>query len=340
MGKGDLVIHCAVLSKPTKESVELLEYLLKTCPEFIEKRTSEGDSPLMLACKLGRIQYVKVLLSFGADQSTKNAKGENIIHAALHGNPAATQLKTLLDLLDTDLRSHLFLQRKSLQENGTTPLHAWVSQVCGLDTSGHNTNQHFFSRDFGQIAGVHRGQEGVVAMAKLLLDYSKGEELDMLNGAGETCLHTAVKRDVISLVKVFVDFKPQLLQRENAVGRTPAELAHDELQSQTFKRPHNNLNSGRENKLEQLPRKDPGLFAGKAVLKSKSPAEIKAKAKAIGLSGDYDAMVIDPLLSFMGTGEGRLWVGPAYQRPEEDHLGLLLDVSSAAPRQTPLSEPQ
>lgn len=331
MGKDDLVIHCAVLSKPTKESVELLEYLLKTCPDFIEKKNSDGDSPLMLACKLGRVEYVKVLLSGGADQSTKNAKGENIIHAALHGNPSAAQLRILLELLDADLRSHLFLQRKSLQENGTTPLHTWVSQACGLGTSGDNPNQHHYNRNYSHVPSVYRDQEAVVAMARLLLEYSKGEELDMLNGAGETCLHTAVKSDKISLVKVLVDFKPQLLLRENAVGRTPAELAHDQLQSQTFERPQTQSYNRHEDKLERLPDKDLGTFAGKAMFKGKSLAEIKAKTAALGLSGDYDAKVIGPLLSAMGTGEG----APGSAPPASDLKKIIWDFCSTALAQYP-----
>ncbi|KAG5975066.1 hypothetical protein E4U56_004035, partial [Claviceps arundinis] len=33
--------------------------------------------------------------------------------------------------------------------------------------------------------------------------------LDLLNGAGGTCLHTAVKQDMLSIVKVLVDHNPQ-----------------------------------------------------------------------------------------------------------------------------------
>ncbi|PNY28377.1 Uncharacterized protein TCAP_01697 [Tolypocladium capitatum] len=257
----------------------------------------------MLACKLGRIEYVKVLLSGGADQSTKNAMGENLIHAALHAAPTAAHLELLLELLDADLRSHLLRQRKSLRENGTTPLHTLVSQACGLGPCGDDWNHYRYNNNsYNHIPRVNRNQEVVVSMAKLLLEYSKGEELDMLNGAGETCLHTAVRRNMISLIKVLVDFKPQLLLREDAVGRTPAELAHDQLQSQTFARPHDRHCNRRETYLHRLP--DIGTFASRAMFKGKSPAEIKAKTEALGLSGDYDAKDIGALLCALGTGEG------------------------------------
>ncbi|PWI66622.1 hypothetical protein PCL_04760 [Purpureocillium lilacinum] len=307
----DLVIHCAVLSTVTKESVELLEYLVKACPEFIEKKTASGDTPLMVACSLGRIEYVKTLLAAGADQSTRNASGENIVHASLKGNPTAAQVKLLMEILDSDLRKHLFLQRKSLEQNGTTPLHTWISRVCGLSDSGETPSYyHYNSNYYNQTPSEYRDQEVVVAMAKLLLEYSNGEELDMLNGAGETCLHTAVKREVISLVRVLVDFKPQLLFRENAVGRTPAEIAHDQLQSQTFEKPNSRYWNRTSRTVDDLINKSVGDFAVDAEAKNSDSDTIKDKLRNLGLSGDYDKEDLVPLLAAMGTGDGKSGSSP------------------------------
>ncbi|UNI14911.1 hypothetical protein JDV02_001490 [Purpureocillium takamizusanense] len=302
----DLVIHCAVLSTVTKESVELLGYLVNACPEFIEKKTSSGDTPLMVACSLGRIEYVKTLLAAGADQSTRNASGENIVHASLKGNPTAAHIKPLMEILDSDLRKHLFLQRKSLEHNGTTPLHTWISRVCGLSDSGETTSYYHYNRSYyNQAPSEYRDQEVVVTMAKLLLGYSNGEELDMLNGAGETCLHTAVKREVISLVKVLVDFKPQLLLRENAVGRTPAEIAHDQLQSQTFEKPNDHYRHRTSTAVEDLINKHVDNFATESKADKADDATIKGKLQALGLSADYDEGDLVSLLAAMGTSGGK-----------------------------------
>ncbi|KAM4059065.1 ankyrin repeats (3 copies) domain-containing protein [Hirsutella rhossiliensis] len=303
----DLVIHCAILSESTAESRVLLEYLVRARPESIEKKTTEGETPLMLACRLGRVAHIKVLLDADADQSTRNKKGENLLHAALWGNPTAAKVKHLLDMFDADLRRHLFKQRKSLGENGTTPLHSWISQVCGMDAAVDSLRGFPCSIQFALPPNAYRSRGLVVEMAKLLLDYSGGEELDMLNGAGETCLHTAVKSEMISLVKVLVDFEPQLLLRENAVGRTPAELAHDQLQNQIFERPTPQYSNNQQNKLQELPGKSPGDFVDKAMFRSRSIRELRSGTESLGLSGDYGVDAVGPISFALGRGEG--WPG-------------------------------
>ncbi|CAM1506895.1 Fc.00g065360.m01.CDS01 [Cosmosporella sp. VM-42] len=291
----ELVIHCAVLADPGVEANELLEYLVEACPAALEKKNSSGDSPLMAACRLGRIEYVKILLDAGADQSTRNSKGENIIHAAIAQNPKAHQLRVLLDLLDADLRSHLFLQRKNLNENGTTPLHTWVSQACGVQeepTWNRRYHNSYNSKPYGR-------EKDVIDMLKLLLEYSKGGELEMLNGAGETCLHTAIMHDMVSLAHELVKFKPRLVYRENAVGRTPAELAHDRLVGEKFRKPET-MKLDKHSKLENIVNKKPEDFLGQARLKAKTPEQKKELLVNLGLSGYYDTDEIIKTLASMG----------------------------------------
>lgn len=293
----DLVIHCAVLAEPGDEANELLEYVVDACPAALEKKNTMGNTPLMVACRLGRVDFVKILLEANADQSTRNAKGENILHAALTHNPKAAQLKPLLDLFDADLRSHLFLQRKNLHENGTTPLHTWVSQACGVQEDNGRYRYNYYS---SYNTKPYTKEKDVVDMLKLLLEYSKGEELEMLNGAGDTCLHTAIMNDMVSLVNVLVQFKPRLLYRENAVGRTPAEVAHDRLTGQKFAKPET-LTLNKHEKLAHLPNDKPGEYADQARLKNKTPEQLKEMLTKVGLSGHYDRDVIVQILASMGV---------------------------------------
>lgn len=285
----------------------LLEYLVRARPESIEKKTIQGETPLMIACRLGRVTHSKVLLDAGADQSVRNKKGENLIHAALWGNPTAAKIQHLLEMLDAELRRHMFKQRKSLGENGETPLHGWISRLCGLEAAVDSLQRFQCGTQFAPPPNAYRSQGLVVEMAKLLLDYSGGEELDMLNGAGETCLHTAVKGEMISLVKVLVDSEPQLLLRENAVGCTPAELAHDQLQNQIFERPTPQYTDKRQNRLQQLTGKSPGDFVDKAMFRSKSIRELRRGTGSLGLSGDYGVDAVGPISFALGCGEG--WPG-------------------------------
>ncbi|GAB0133653.1 hypothetical protein EsDP_00002054 [Epichloe bromicola] len=162
--------------------------------------------------ELIRTDIARILLNADTDQSTRKLKGEDIIHACLSRLPKTALLKPMLDLFDNGPRSHLFTQRKTyVTKNDTTPLHTWICQASGLGPTGEaetNYRYHYYN-DY--------------------TDNQTGEELDSLNEAGETCLHTAVKKEMLSIVKVFADYNPQQVYRENAVGRTPAELAHNDL---------------------------------------------------------------------------------------------------------------
>ncbi|KAF9765246.1 hypothetical protein IL306_002530, partial [Fusarium sp. DS 682] len=299
----DLVIHCAVLANPGDDSNELLEYLVEACPSSIEKKNSEGDTPLMVACRLGRIDAVKILLAANADQSTRNQRGENILHAAIERNPKADQLHELLDLLDSGLRSHLFLQRKNLNENGTTPLHAWISQASGMPLGTDSRNNYRRYNGSGYNKPYQDQEKELVLMLKLLLEYSKGEELEMLNGAGDTCLHTAIMTDMIAAVRVLVEFKPSLVYRENAVGRTPAELAHDQLTSQKFSMPDKPSIRDR-NHVHDILRRNSEEFVEEAVVDAHL-AEQRRSLENLGLSDTYKPNEVPLILASMGVEKKR-----------------------------------
>ncbi|KAF4472702.1 ankyrin repeat [Fusarium albosuccineum] len=299
----ELVMHCAVLAYPVPgpNANELLEYLVEACPGSLEKKNSQGDTPLMVACRLGRTEYVKTLLAANADQSVRNHKGENIIHAALAGNPEADQLRELLDLLDPSLRSHLFLQRKNLHENGTTPLHSWVSQASGVqpdNVNRYNRYNYYYNRSDSKP--YNNREKEVVRMLQLLLEYSKGEELEMLNGAGDTCLHTAIMYDMLSLAHVLVSFRPRLLYRENAVGRTPAELARDRLTGQKFAKP-SSLKLDKHNQALTVINKKPGYFAAEANPEAQTEEQRRELLASVGLGDSYSPHDASQILRSMGA---------------------------------------
>lgn len=255
-------------------SNELLEYLVQTCPDLIEKKSGHGNTPLMMACMLGRLDFIKILLDANADQSTRNLNGENIIHMGLKSVPRARQLRRFLDLLDPDLRTHLFTQRKHLQDSGATPVHTWIEQTSVSTMEAVET-------------------------LKLLLEYSKGDELEMLNGAGDAPLHTAIVDSDLGCVKTLLDFKPELLYRENAVGRTPAEIAHDLVTGQTFTRP-GSMSISQRNQLEQLPHKSPDDFVESDSFKDKAPETLSARIQELGLSDSYSSKQLTEIVGSMG----------------------------------------
>ncbi|KAL6891139.1 hypothetical protein HDV57DRAFT_284471 [Trichoderma longibrachiatum] len=304
----DFVLHTAILASPSEHSVQLVKYLIESYPDSIERKTSDGDTPLMMACRLGNVQFAKMLIDANANQCTRNHQGENILHAAVAGNPMARSLRRLLDILDPSLRNHLFTERKSLQANGLTPLHAWISQVSGVsqhDTSGYYGRRTRRWRWHHNPAPVpYTRTVNIVDMLKLMLEYSNGEELDMLNGAGDTCLHTAIMQKMVSIVKVLVDFTPQLLHRENAVGRTPAEVAQDKVTADHFAN-QAKVHKQRNDKLEALPTAAVTEFIKCPTVEGLSREQLREKVVELGLSGEYKRREVAAIIGAVGLAQSQ-----------------------------------
>lgn len=311
------------MAEPGSEANQVLDYLVQTCPGAIEKKNSDGDSPLMVACRLGRLGFVKILLDANADQSTRNHKGENILHAILHHNTGFHRVKSMLDLLDPELRSHLFLQRKNLHENGNTPLHSWVSKASGVAeasmiSGGDFLNQHRYH--YYQAPSTTKGTPNVAgAYLRDLLSYSQGAELELLNGAGDTPLHTALAGDQAALVKVMVDFKPELLFRENAVGRTPLELAKDRVTACQFRKPDVSYRSRTNVTADSLLESAQQQIRKRSNNKDQDPETIKRVYADIGLSHEYKADNFHDICGTFGFSQGE-----DFARVNKDDLKQLI----------------
>jgi hypothetical protein len=90
---------------------------------------------------------------------------------------------------------------------------------------------------------VYKNDDEALEMLNLLLGLSaetSSRVLRTTDGTGETPLHTLVSNDnSVSVVfaRRLVEFDPRLLSRENAVGRTPAELARDRFVASKIEAP-------------------------------------------------------------------------------------------------------
>ncbi|KAK2004117.1 ankyrin [Colletotrichum falcatum] len=235
--QNELVLHCAVMGPQTEKTNDLIKYLVQACPNSLEYKSTLGDTPLWLAFYFGRLEFVMTLIKAGANQMTRNNSGDNIIHAAMLGMPRASRLGPVLGLIDPDIVTHLFQQRNNIHESGTTPLHSWLTAVC----NSRGMSSPYYS------GKKYDSNEQILDVLDLLLKLSHGAELEMLNGAGDTPLHTAVMSNDKLLTEALVRYKPKLLYRENAVGRTPAEIARENVTSEKLTAPgpvvHNGSNS-------------------------------------------------------------------------------------------------
>lgn len=199
------MIHCCIAGDYTVEGDEMLRYLLQTMSESIEAKSWDGYTPLHVAFELYREDWARLLIEAGANQKCRDRNGRNLLHSLLdRGRDIAKQehveaLKRMLDLIDKRVLTTLFTERAT---GSQTPMQKWLS-------------------------GERSGADVQDQVLKVLLEYGGGQELDYISGDGDTPLHNTVKRDSLGLTTVILEHDATLLNRENATGRTPYEMAED-----------------------------------------------------------------------------------------------------------------
>jgi hypothetical protein len=211
--KDQLVLHCAILSKPTVESRRLVQYLIQEVPGCLETKSAERHTPLALAYSLHRVDYAGILMHAGASQTVRDSKGNNLIHLLLCGIQGESSgkpenVEKLLGLLDPRLVSSLLVERSSDDPGSLTPFARWMHR-----------------------AGFYGSEpDDLVAIARHLLSFAEKtgqRHLELLDGTGNTPVHDAVKRQLPRILELMVTHRPDLLHRENATGSTPLELEED-----------------------------------------------------------------------------------------------------------------
>ncbi|KAL2141434.1 hypothetical protein VTI28DRAFT_2434 [Corynascus sepedonium] len=210
--QSELVLHAALFSRPSKRATELAAYLVRSRPFLVDVKAANGVTPLHLAYQYRRFDIAKILIEAGADQETKDRKQYNLLHAALRFERDVRKLIPMLDLLDHDTLVSMIKERNGLEEEegGQTPLHFILCR--SLSVRGNSAKD-------------------VIRVIKMFVEISPEntrQAFRMLDGAGNTPLHTLLLNGTDpAIIRAIVDFDPSLLYFENAVGRTPAEVAHD-----------------------------------------------------------------------------------------------------------------
>ncbi|KAL8650578.1 MAG: hypothetical protein Q9210_003740 [Variospora velana] len=213
----NLALHAAILSKVDhRKSFEVIKYLIAVMPDAIDVPSVRDQlTPLALAFLRGRIDGAKALIEAGADQTTRDSSGKNLVHLALihaaRRTPTDTKkFKDLLALIDKRLIRSFFIERCKDGPGGLTPLGLWLAKPRSGRWSYRSSPRSQLSPDVFPI----------------LLDFGGDGALTMMDGSGQFPLHLAVKTSHTAMVKLILEHDPALLFRENAVGQTPLELAH------------------------------------------------------------------------------------------------------------------
>lgn len=198
-------------------------------PAYLEAKSVTGYTPLQLAMGLHRVRFSQILVKAGANQTVRDDKGRNLMHLVLGGlRPAydhttsPATMKSLLDLLDRRLIASMLSERCSDEPGSLTPLSFWLSKVMShREWYYHNT---YYRYDHERTLET----DNSVEISQMLLDMAEEtgqKHLEVLNGAGSTPMHDAVKKQFPKMFEMMIERRPDLLHREDATGCTPFELA-------------------------------------------------------------------------------------------------------------------
>ncbi|KAL8867050.1 MAG: hypothetical protein Q9174_005912, partial [Haloplaca sp. 1 TL-2023] len=216
--RNNLALHCAILSTE-ESSLEVIKYLIAVLPDSIDAPSDKKLTPLALAFLKGRVSAAKLLIDAGADQTTRDNSGKNLIHFALIAasktNPTDMNLfKSLLNLIDKRVIRSLMTERCKDAPGGLTPLAYWL-----VKPSPYYNGRYMY--------GMHQYRSCLSPeIFDVLISHGGEEAVGMMDSSGQFPLHVAVKQAHVSLVEKLLAHDPALLNRENAMGQTPLELAH------------------------------------------------------------------------------------------------------------------
>lgn len=212
--RNNLAIHMAVMAKPRKDgSNPTLDFLIRNMPENIDAKSSKGITPLHIAFQLNRLYAAKTLIAAGANQATRNRMGENVLHAILNATSSDPKvLRATLGLLEHSLIPTMLIERCAGTDVGSlTPLAFWIrSSIIG------NTDTE---------------------VLQVLLEYSKGADLEIMDGAGDYPLHYLVRGDRSELIEAVISYNPLLLYKENAMGMTVLDIVDNAYLRDRMDRP-------------------------------------------------------------------------------------------------------
>ncbi|KAL8943907.1 MAG: hypothetical protein Q9216_000801 [Gyalolechia sp. 2 TL-2023] len=210
--RNNLALHAALLSQA--DSTAIIDYLIAAMPESIDVPSARDQlTPLALAFLKGKVGAASALIKAGADQTTRDVSGKNLVHLALINASKSADTKdfrTLMDLIDKRLIRSLFVERCKDGPGGLTPLGLWS-----------------FRPDRDRYTFIHTARASLSpGILATMWEFGGEEAFTMMDGSGQFPLHQAVKSSQTVLVRLLLERDPALLFRENAMGQTPLELAH------------------------------------------------------------------------------------------------------------------
>jgi ankyrin repeat protein len=182
------------------------------------------DTPLMIACRAGNTEMVRLCLHYGA----KNDPHPDFGHTALHAAVLCSQLGAVSVLLEAAAASDADAAIANLADpSGQTPLHmaaerGLMSVMELLLSHGADIKRH----DGAGRTAIHICSSlGHRKCLAVLLDHSGDSLIEETDNFGQTALHTAADNGQLSCTRLLLETAAEVGCR-NSAGKTPYMLAN------------------------------------------------------------------------------------------------------------------
>lgn len=196
---------------------EMLSHMNATeIQKALNRQSSVGWTPLLIACNRGHMELVNTLLANHARVDVFDTEGRSALHlAAEHG---------YLQVCDALLTNKAFINSKS--RVGRTALHLAAM-------NGYSHLVKFLIRDHAAVIDILTlrkqtplhlaAASGQIEVCKLLLEL--GANIDATDDIGQKPIHVAAQNNFSEVAKLFLQQHPSLVMATSKDGNTCAHIA-------------------------------------------------------------------------------------------------------------------
>ncbi|XP_058818348.1 serine/threonine-protein phosphatase 6 regulatory ankyrin repeat subunit A isoform X2 [Topomyia yanbarensis] len=213
----DTCFHAVALAGNNDVLMELISHLSATeTQKAMNRQSSVGWTPLLIACNRGHMELVNTLLANHARVDVFDNEGRSALHlAAEHG---------FLQVSDALISNKAFINSKS--RNGRTALHLAAM-------NGYEELVKFLIQDHHAVVDILTlrkqtplhlaAASGQMNVCKLLLEL--GANIDATDDVGQKPIHVAAQNNYSEVAKLFLQQHPNLVMATSKDGNTCAHIA-------------------------------------------------------------------------------------------------------------------
>uniref|UniRef100_A0A665SVH2 phospholipase A2 n=1 Tax=Echeneis naucrates TaxID=173247 RepID=A0A665SVH2_ECHNA len=213
--KHNYVLASLKKSMSVLAALKFTYHLLILCSRLcagVNELNNNKETPLHVACRLGRVEAVKALLDGGAKCNVIGGTGYPIHNAMKYSEKGCMEEILKADPGQLQAEDSLY---------GGTPLHwAKTSEMCRILLE-HGCLVNYLSRT-GETALHILTKRGRFEAAMVLLTH--GANANLRGQDGNTALHLAMKMDHMELIKALIVFGADV-KIHNDLGETPGLIA-------------------------------------------------------------------------------------------------------------------